>query len=85
MSDELNDRGRDKDGNPNVLWISKEAIAITLEDTMEGDGVKYIRADSDALRKVREAIGKALNESNSVFIREELAISLSILDGMIGG
>ena len=41
----MTDRGRDDQGNPNILWIDKDNIAFVLEDVFEGSGVKYIRAD----------------------------------------
>lgn len=36
---------RNKNGDPEELWIGRCAIALTIEDQKQGDGVKYIHAD----------------------------------------
>lgn len=47
------DRSRDADGNPRVLWISKEAIALTLEDCKEGEGVMYVLSALDCRKETK--------------------------------
>lgn len=44
----MSERGRNKQGHPDVLWIDEANLSVVLEDVFEGDGVKYIRADTIA-------------------------------------
>lgn len=57
-------RNKNKNGEPEVLYISREAIAITIEDTYEGEGVKYIRAD------IHERRVQDLLEANNRYLFE---------------
>lgn len=36
------DRSRNQAGVPNTLWISREALELTLEDCKEGEGIMYV-------------------------------------------
>jgi hypothetical protein len=36
---------KDANGNPEILWISQEAIALTMCDCKQGQGLEYIRKD----------------------------------------
>lgn len=47
-------RNKNAEGDPDELWISREAIAITLEECYEGEGIQYVHIDQH--KKVLEAL-----------------------------
>lgn len=73
-------RNKDKNGAPEILWISPEAIGLTLEDCYEGQGVAYIRSDkhdqrvTELLKRNNEMLSeyRALKAANKELVEQAL-------------
>lgn len=59
---------------PEVLWIHEKAIGLTLEDTYEGEGVKYILADAHYAR-----VNELLKSNNQLLERARVRLKITQL------
>lgn len=68
-------RNKNEHGDPDILWISREALALTLGDCKQGEGVEYVRRD--LVERVYQHRDE-LQENNSDLVLKNRALKFEL-------